>query len=217
LIGAQLFRSVLSSAELERIALLFGDAGTAGRRLAAPHLVPYGDLVGPAGPIGRTATVLIGRPARLVRAIAFDKSPQTNWRLGWHQDRVIAVRERLETEGFTSWSCKSGQLHVQPPIEIIDRMVTLRVHVDAVDRTNAPLRIVAGSHKLGRLSDAEIADVTNTGDVITCVAQAGDIWAYSTGIVHASAEQKGRGRRRVVQLDYSADALPGGLKWQRLI
>jgi hypothetical protein len=28
---------------------------------------------------------------RCVRAIAFDKAPQANWALAWHQDRTIAV------------------------------------------------------------------------------------------------------------------------------
>jgi len=105
-------------------------------------------------------------------------------------------------------------MHVQPPIGIIDRMVTLRIHVDATDPANAPLRIVAGSHKQGRLSEDEIVAVQESGQSLICLAQPGDVWAYSTSVVHASAEQSRAGRRRVLQLDYSADELPGGLEWQ---
>ena len=215
--GAQRFKSALSSFEIERIAPLFGDEGTAGRRLGEADLVPIATLLRTNGPIGRIAAYLIGGSARPVRAIAFDKSPERNWRLGWHQDRVIAVRERIDVDGFRAWSRKSGQLHVQPPFAIIGRMATLRVHLDPVDEENAPLQIVAGSHKHGPLPDQEVQALADAGEVITCTAQAGDVWAYSTPVVHASAEQQKPGRRRVLQVDYARDDLPGGLEWQTLV
>jgi hypothetical protein len=215
--GACHFRSAMNSIDLERIARLFRDAPTAGLRLTSEHLTSVSDLLGAGGAIGRIAARLIGNSARPVRAIAFDKSPDLNWRLGWHQDRVIAVRDRVQAEGFDAWSIKSGQPHVQPPIEIIARMVTLRIHVDAVDELNAPLQVLAGSHALGLLPDDAIERLSKRAEVVVCLADAGDAWAYSTPIVHASAEQRRPGRRRVLQVDYSADELSGGLEWQLLI
>lgn len=50
--------------------------------------------------IATVAALYLGEDARPVRAILFDKTPQANWSLGWHQDRTIAVRERRETCGF---------------------------------------------------------------------------------------------------------------------
>jgi ectoine hydroxylase-related dioxygenase (phytanoyl-CoA dioxygenase family) len=96
-------------------------------------------------------------------------------------------------------------------------MATLRVHVDIVDEENAPLQVVTGSHKRGPLSDEEVQGLADAGEVITCTAQIGDVWAYSTPIVHASAEQRKPNRRRVLQVDYSSDDLPGGLEWQTLV
>jgi hypothetical protein len=64
----------------------------------------------------------------------------------WHQDRTIVVRERIKVDGFGPWSIKDGLLHVAPPYDMLARMVTLRVHLDAVPESNAPLLIVPGSH-----------------------------------------------------------------------
>ncbi len=33
-------------------------------------------------------------------AILFDKIPDANWNVPWHQDVTIAVQERVEAEGF---------------------------------------------------------------------------------------------------------------------
>jgi hypothetical protein len=41
-----------------------------------------------------------------VRGILFDKIPDANWKVPWHQDLTIAVREKIEVEGFGPWSVK---------------------------------------------------------------------------------------------------------------
>jgi hypothetical protein len=216
-LGAQHFVSALNPADVARVAALFGHESIAGRRMGAADVARISDLLAHDGAIGHFAVSLIGDAARPVRALLFNKSPDANWRLGWHQDRVIAVQERVDVEGFAGWSVKAGQVHVQPPHELIARMVTLRVHVDAVGQNNAPLQILAGSHLLGRLKESSVEEVAREARVITCFATSGDIWAYRTAIVHASAEQVRPGRRRVLQVDYSPDALPGGLEWQYLV
>ncbi|USA61345.1 phytanoyl-CoA dioxygenase family protein [Qipengyuania citrea] len=88
--------------------------------------------------------------ARPVRAILFDKRADQNWALGWHQDRTICVREEIETEGFGPFSKKQGLVHVEPPFEVIERMITLRIHLDPVPEENAPLLVAEGSHRLAR-------------------------------------------------------------------
>ena len=215
--GAQRFAAALNSAEVKRIADLFRDDHSPGRRLSLADLGSVAALLRRTGVVGRIASRLIGSAAQPVRALLLDKSPEKNWRLGWHQDRVIAVRERLDVEGFTNWSVKAGQMHVQPPHELLARMATFRIHVDSVGTCNAPLQVLAGSHSLGQLTEDRIGTLASAFDVITCLASAGDVWAYRTAVVHASAEQRTPGRRRVLQVDYSADDLPDGLKWQSLI
>lgn len=90
-------------------------------------------------------------------------------------------------------------VQVEPPFIILERMVTLRVHLDAVDERNAPLRIVPGSHRLGRLLEAEIDRAVATLGERLCFAERGDVWLYATSVVHASLAADPPRRRRVLQ------------------
>jgi hypothetical protein len=168
------------------------------------------------GPPAQLAKGLTSDKARPVRAVMFDKSPAANWIVAWHQDRTIPVRERIEVAGFGPWSTKAGIVHVAPPFEGLDRMVTLRLHLDDVDETNAPLRIAVGSHQLGRVEAPDAAAEADKLPQILCLASAGDIWAYRTPILHTSDRSTGERRRRVLQVDYADFELPGGLEWQGL-
>lgn len=176
-----------------------------------PQLKPFLET---AGPIGAIAATALGSEARPVRAILFDKTAERNWALGWHQDRTIVVKERIDADGFGPWTIKSGLIQVEPPFAILERMVSLRVHLDVVDGSNAPLRIVPGSHRLGRLPEVEIGRVVTTFGERLCLAERGDAWLYATPIVHASLAADPPQRRRVLQVDYSADAAPGPLAWR---
>jgi hypothetical protein len=148
-----------------------------------------------------------------VRAILFDKSAATNWALGWHQDRTIAVRSRIDVPGFGPWSVKQGMVHVEPPFGVIERMRTLRIHLDPVPEDNAPLLVAPGSHRLGRIPEADLAAVVERCGSAACLADAGDVWVYATPIVHASAAAAGGRHRRVLQVDFCDASLPGGLEW----
>src|SRR5436305_11656262 len=61
-----------------------------------------------------------------VRAIYFDKSAENNWAVAWHQDLTIAVQEHIDVPGYGPWSAKDGVVHVQPPVEILEQMITVR-------------------------------------------------------------------------------------------
>jgi ectoine hydroxylase-related dioxygenase (phytanoyl-CoA dioxygenase family) len=148
-----------------------------------------------------------------VRAILFDKTEAANWSLGWHQDRTIAVEERIDVEGFGPWTMKAGLQHVTPPFAILADMVTLRVHLDPVPAGNAPLLIAPGSHRFGRIAEDDIAGIVDRCGRMACIAEGGDIWLYATPILHASEASHEPQRRRVLQVDFAAIRLPGGLRW----
>ncbi len=155
----------------------------------------------------------LGDEARPVRAIMFDKRPNDNLALGWHQDRTIAIRERRETTSYGPWTVKQGILHVAPPFAVIEAMVTLRIQLDDTPTDNAPLLVAPGSHRLGLVAEDDIADAVAACGIMTCLATAGDVWAYATPILHASAASSGHAHRRVLQVDYTATKLPAGLAW----
>jgi ectoine hydroxylase-related dioxygenase (phytanoyl-CoA dioxygenase family) len=211
--GAQLFRAALTGDQFNLLEEILSHLPRdhAGLRLRGVEgLAPF---LASAGQIGRCAASVLGDDCRPVRAILFDKTPATNWALGWHQDRTIAVKQRVPVDGFGTWNAKSGMLHVEPPFELFSGMVTLRVHIDPVPACNAPLLIAPGSHKLGRVAEDDVREVVRRFGTVACLAEPGDIWLYATPILHASEAAVTPKHRRVLQVDFSVGRLPGGLEW----
>ena len=208
--GAQLFQAAFAPRQIDALecALAAAPPGRPGTRLG-----PMPGLTEAVQPATLVAASILGRDARPVRATLFDKSPERNWSLGWHQDRTIAVRARIDTPGFTDWTIKAGIAHVVPPFAILERMLTLRIHIDPAGPDNAPLLVMPGSHRLGRIAEPDIAVIAERLGTATCRAERGDLWAYATPILHASARAAKPRRRRVLQLLYSAETLPNGLEW----
>jgi hypothetical protein len=159
------------------------------------------------------AAAVLGEYCHPVRAILFDKTASTNWALPWHQDRTIAVCARVDVAGFGPWTVKSGLIHVAPPFELLEGMVTLRVHLDSVPATNAPLLIAPGSHRLGLIGEHDVRSVVEKCGSLVCLAEAGDIWVYATPILHSSEAASNPVHRRVLQVDFAVGDLPGGLRW----
>jgi hypothetical protein len=208
--GAQLHPAAFAP---DQISALENDLGPICADRPGTRLGPIAGLAILVQPATAIAASILGPAARPVRAILFDKSPARNWALGWHQDRTIAVRAGIDTPGFTGWTVKSGIHHVVPPFEILARMLTLRIHLDPVGPDNAPLLIAPGSHRLGRIAESDIADVPARLGEAACFADRGDVWAYATPILHASDRAILPTRRRVLQILYAAEHLPGRLKW----
>jgi hypothetical protein len=121
-----------------------------------------------------------------VRGLYFIKSPEENWSVAWHQDLTIAVRERREVPGFGPWSVKDGIPHVQPPIEVLERMVTVRLHLDDAVEANGALKVFPGSHKFGHLSHGQIEQVCRERREVVCAAPAGGVMFMRPLLLHAS-------------------------------
>ena len=211
--GAERLTEVISEDLLVTLKTLVG--GFAQRRpgqriVGSPELAHWLS----ASPLLDVAAGLLESSARPVRAILFDKSPINNWALGWHQDRTIAVREQVNVPGFGPWSRKAGIDHVEPPFDLIERMLTMRVHLDPVQLDNAPLLIAPGSHRFGRIVQADVEGAVQRCGQIACLAAPGDVWLYRTAILHASSASRHDGRRRVLQLDFSAEELSEPLQWR---
>lgn len=154
----------------------------------------------------------IGLPdAFLVRSILFDKTPESNWKVAWHQDTKIPVREKLPCEGFTAWSVKDGIIHAQPPARVLENMRTLRIHLDPTPAANGALRVVSASHRNGFLSASEIEQLTDRE--LVCECDAGDILAMSPLLLHASSPSVQAIHRRVIHLEFANEPLPEPLKW----
>jgi ectoine hydroxylase-related dioxygenase (phytanoyl-CoA dioxygenase family) len=135
-----------------------------------------------------------------VRALFFDKTPDANWFVSWHQDLTIAVNERIETEGCGCWSVKQGIVHVQPPQSILEGMVALRLHLDDCNAENGALKVVPGSHRRGRLCAAEIANSVNEKGAFICEVPKGSALLMRPLLLHSSSTSKDPSHRRVLQM-----------------
>lgn len=167
------------------------------------------------GAAAKLATELLGQRATPVRGLRFDKTPEENWAVAWHRDTAIAVAERPEAApvGFDRWTTKAGVPHVIAPTELLGRMVTLRIALDRCDRANGPLRVLPGSHLPPSLH-RDASEVDPDGhSAVDCLTEAGDVVLMRPTILHASRKATVPRRRRVVHLEYAAEALPRPLKW----
>ena len=163
-------------------------------------------------PVRSLVESVLGPTCFAVRGILFDKTPQANWFLGWHQDPTIAVKKRVETSGFGSWSLKAGVPHVRPPATVLENMLAVRVHLDDCDASNGPLMVIPESHCRGWLRQDEIAQNTVTCASVCCEVKRGGIVLMRPLLLHASGRADGQ-HRRVVHLEFAAHDLPNGLQW----
>jgi ectoine hydroxylase-related dioxygenase (phytanoyl-CoA dioxygenase family) len=213
--GFTITPGVLSSSECRELLEQMPPTGTGvrgGRRLRIVGM-PAIDRIAARSPLADIASEFLGRPAFPVRAIYFDKTAQANWKVAWHQDLTVAVRERVDVPGFGPWSVKDGIAHVQPPVDVLERMVTLRLHLDDCAASHGPLRVIPRSHTQGRLSAIDISAVRARSEEQVCVARTGDVLAMKPLLLHASSAATEPGHRRVLHIEYAADPLPGGLEW----
>jgi hypothetical protein len=156
---------------------------------------------------------ILGSAARVVRGIYFDKHKDANWKVAWHQDMTIAVRERLDLDGYGPWSIKAGFHHVQPPASVLENMLTLRIHLDHADESNGALRVLPGTHKFGRLNASQIEYWKEQQKPVTCVVERGGAVLMRPLLLHSSFAAVNPGHRRVLHFEYSSIDLPGGLRW----
>jgi len=163
--------------------------------------------------IRNLVTPILGESAFPVRGILFDKTPGANWKVPWHQDVTIAVKSRVDVEGFGPWSTKAGVVHVQPPAQVLEEMLSVRIHLDPCAETNGALKVVHGSHRLGRLPESEAARIGAAGPVVVCTAGAGDALLMRPLLLHASSASETPNHRRVLHIDYASSGLVGGLRW----
>ncbi|MEP6902905.1 MAG: phytanoyl-CoA dioxygenase family protein [Actinomycetota bacterium] len=163
--------------------------------------------------IKNIAKKYLGKNAKVVRAIFFDKTAEANWKVPWHQDLTIAVKEKCETEGFSAWTRKAEIQHVQPPIRVLEKMITLRFHLDDADAGNGALKVIPKSHTKGRLSAEEIKFLHQANETRVCSVKKSDCLIMRPLILHSSSAAATPKNRRVIHFEFSAQDLPNGLNW----
>jgi len=160
-------------------------------------------------PVRAALLSVLGPRAGVVRGLCFDKPPGRSWALPWHKDFSLAVREHVPSARFTKPTNKAGVPHVVAPQSVLDRMLTARIHLDAMTETNGPLRVIPGSHR----AYAQSADPRAEAETLTCAA--GRVLLMRPLLTHASGHATEPAHRRIVHLECAADPeLPDGLAWR---
>lgn len=133
-----------------------------------------------------------------IQAIAFDKTPGTNWKVTWHQDLMFPFAKPVSTPGYELPSVKEGIAYARPPREVLDELLAVRLHLDECDETNGPLRVAPGSHRHGILRGSDIPTALSQHPEVTCLAANGDALLMKPLLLHASSPATTPKHRRVL-------------------
>jgi ectoine hydroxylase-related dioxygenase (phytanoyl-CoA dioxygenase family) len=176
-------------------------------------LVPLTRTIASSPALRQIVEPILGSEVRVVRGIFFDKTATANWKVPWHQDLTIAVTERVDLADYGPWSLKAGVIHVQPPTAILERMLTVRIHLDDTDASNGALKVIPGSHTAGRLSPAAVESWRSIGNITICPVDRGGAMLMRPLLLHSSAAALVPQHRRVLHFEYAAATLPAPLTW----
>jgi ectoine hydroxylase-related dioxygenase (phytanoyl-CoA dioxygenase family) len=146
----------------------------------------------------------VGPAAVPFRATLFDKSPDANWLVVWHQDTALPLRERTEQQGWGPWSTKAGVLYAHAPAWALEKVVAVRISLDDSSETNGPLRVLPDTHRNGVLSDARVQQLSREIRAVDCVAAAGSVVAMRPLTIHASSKSTDGRPRRILHIEYAA-------------
>ena len=211
--GFELVRGVLDPAECEALAVRIAPGGrsSAGSRglLAESWCRELADRLRGSE---RLAALIPGDFAAM-QCTFFEKSRGGNWLVPWHQDLSIPVAGRVEHPSLRGWSEKEGTTFVQPPDAVLAELVAVRLHLDPCGPEDGPLRVIPGSHRLGRLDPEAVPDARRSAAEVACLAGRGDALAMRPLLLHASSRSEGAGRRRVLHFLFGPAQLPFGLRW----
>lgn len=154
---------------------------------------------------------LFGADYFVVKSIYFDKPGQSNWFVAWHQDLTISVDRKVPVQGFGPWTVKHEQFAVQPPLEILEHIFTIRIHLDDTDENNGALKVIPGSHMKG-VYRPETIDWKEES-IVTCNVRKGGIMIMRPLLLHASDRALGNNNRRVIHIEFANADLPEDLQW----
>jgi Phytanoyl-CoA dioxygenase (PhyH) len=201
----------VTAANASDAALLSGEGGPAyGARNLLDLWPAVVDLV--RKPALRDALrVVLGEGVGVVRVLYFDKPPGHSWALPWHKDYSLAVQAHHTSERFTKPTVKAGVPHVVAPFDVLDRMLTVRIHLDPMTPDNGPLRVIPGSHVAYHQKD----DPPRAAETLLC--EAGTALLMRPLVTHASGHSRADAglHRRIVHLECAADPrLADGYAWK---
>ncbi|MEO0398178.1 MAG: phytanoyl-CoA dioxygenase family protein [Pseudomonadota bacterium] len=170
-------------------------------------------MIGPGSALASQICEL-GVHAKPVRIVAFNKTQEANWSVPWHQDRVIAIRQKAQIDGYSNWVAKSNFWHCEPPLSLLEKMVFVRIHIDDSTEETGLLELALGSHKFGKIPSHRAHALASDCDIELCEARPGDVLIVHALTLHRSSSAITPSTRRAVRADYACRSmLARELQW----
>lgn len=215
--GIALIEQLLSDAECQAIAenVVSSSSGSAGTRCLLSQA--WCRVLASRMRQNPSIAALVPSAFVAVQCTYFEKSLARNWLVSIHQDMSIPVAKRIEHQNLQGWSEKEGSLYVQAPVNLLQQLVAVRLHLDACGVDDGPLRILPGSHLAGKVTAEAAAIERQAGPEFVCIAQQGSAWAMRPLLLHASSKSKGKSLRRVLHFLFGPREMPYGLDWQHTV
>ncbi len=154
---------------------------------------------------------IFGNNYFVVKSIYFDKPEKSNWYVSYHQDLTISVDKKLDLKGFGPWTTKQNQFAVQPPIDYLKNIFTIRIHLDDTDENNGALKVVPSSHSKEIYRPETIDWNVETEEI--CSVNKGGIMIMKPLILHGSNRTTNNQKRRVIHIEFSDMELPEEINW----
>ena len=212
--GYEIVDDVLREEECVAIIERLAEPGVERSRAGARHLLALPAIARLANDERLLSMVraTLGDGAIPFRVTLFDKSADANWSVAWHQDTALPLRERFEAPGWGPWSTKGGVSYAHAPAAALERILAVRVHLDASTPSNGPLRVVPGSHRLGVLSDDDVAAIAHSTPAAECLIKRGGVLVMRPLLIHSSTRATSPAPRRVLHVEYAESLqIAGGI------
>ncbi len=123
------------------------------------------------------------------------------------------MKSKVNIEGYGPWTVKQDQFSVQPPREILENNLTLRIHLDDTNEENGALKVIPGSHLKEVLRSEDVDKREN----VSVNVPAGGVMLMKPLLMHASSRTVNNSQRRVLHIEFSNKQLPEPLKWSEFL
>jgi ectoine hydroxylase-related dioxygenase (phytanoyl-CoA dioxygenase family) len=219
--GFTTLENVFSSAQIERMLKLIGQADTSkGTFRKTADLFAIRQFLKEVPEIDKLILNdkfkllihgLFGSDYFIVKSIYFDKPEQSNWFVSYHQDLTIAVDRKVELDDYSKWTVKQNQFSVQPPLDVLKQIYTIRIHLDDTDENNGALKVVPDSHLKDVYRPQDIDWSKETEHI--CDVPKGGIMIMKPLLLHSSSRTTNNNKRRVIHIEFCNQELHEELKW----
>ena len=210
-------RAAFSSAQIDKLSSQLANCSLPRSRAGIRHILQHPAVAA----LARDSRMLdiakevLGPNAFPFHATLFDKSPQANWLVVWHQDTALPLREKRDIPGWGPWSVKEGVAYAHAPARALEQVLAIRVHLDDSGEDNGPLRVLPGTHDRGVLPDDDIQSLAGEIAPVSCTVERGGIVLMRPLLVHASSKCTSDRSRRVLHIEYAAADTFQGLSLAR--